>query len=314
MDYNTNTTFGAAFIGFGCSCVLLGTLSSQMYQYFRRYPQDRPFYKALVASLWLLEVVDSIFIACAVYFYVVTNWGNPLVLIMHVQWTLILQVTLGATAGAIVKACFAMRVWRFSNCNIWITTLILFLTFGQLAMACVYTAEAFKVAKLTKLGDLKLVGTLSLGMGVATDVVTALTLCHYLRNLRTGFSKDDSLVNRLTLYAMNTGLLTSAISLTTVILYDIMPENFIFMGFYFVLSKLYANSFLATLNTRRVVRGRGTDGEHATVPTFLMLDKATRLASQHDAETGTAIEVGVHREVSIHKDYSLQSSQSADPV
>ncbi|TFY62472.1 hypothetical protein EVJ58_g3850 [Rhodofomes roseus] len=296
-----DTTFGAAFIGFGCSAVLLGNLSSQMYQYFRRYPQDRPLYKALVAALWILEVVDSAFIAYAVYFYLVTNWGNPLILIERAQWSLILQVTLGATAGAIVKACFAMRVWRFSNCNIWITSLILLLTFGQL----VYTVQAFQLANLTKLADLKVVGTISLGLGVATDIVTALALCYFLRNLRTG---DDSLVNRLTIYALNTGVITSAISLATVILYDMMPENFIFMGFYFVLSKLYANSFLATLNTRRVVRGRGTDNDQTTMPTFLMLDKATRMGSQLDPETATGtvvtVEVGVHREVSIHNDYS----------
>ncbi|EPT05146.1 hypothetical protein FOMPIDRAFT_1045211 [Fomitopsis schrenkii] len=306
MDYNTDTTFGAAFVGFGCSCVLLGTLCSQMYHYFRRYPMDRTFYKGLVAFLWLLEVVDSAFIAYAVYFYMVTNWGNPIILVIRVQWSLILQVTLGATAGAIVKACFAMRVWRFSNNNIWVTGAILTLTFGQLAMAVVYTIEAFRIANLTKLADLKVVGTISLGLGVATDMVTALALCFFLRNLRTGYSRDDSLVNRLTLYALNTGVVTSAISLATVILYDIMPENFIFMGFYFVLSKLYANSFLATLNTRKVIRGRGTDVEQTTMPTFLMVDKTTRLGSFHDpqiATGGTIVEVGVHQEVSIHKDY-----------
>lgn len=38
---------------------------------------------------------------------------------------------------------------------------------------------------------------------------------------------------------------------------------------------VYANSFLATLNTRLVLRGRGTDNAHETVPTFLMVDTGT---------------------------------------
>ena len=80
-----------------------------------------------------------------------------------------------------------------------------------------------------------------------------------------------------------------------------MPDNFIFMGFYFVLSKgtlspgnarvtanattaVYANSFLAALNTRRVSRGRGTDNEHTTVPTFLMVGKVTQRTVQIDPE------------------------------
>ena len=38
---------------------------------------------------------------------------------------------------------------------------------------------------------------------------------------------------------------------------------------------VYANSFLATLNTRLVLKGRGTDNAHETVPTFLMVDTTT---------------------------------------
>ncbi|CCM01171.1 uncharacterized protein FIBRA_03219 [Fibroporia radiculosa] len=314
MDSSANATFGAAFIGFGASCVLLGTLSTQMYTYFCRYPLDRPFYKCLVAALWLLEVVDQAFISYAVYFYLVTNWDNPLIILESPHWSLILQVTLGATAGAIVKACFAMRVYRFSNSNVWVTGFILLLTFAQLAMASVYTARAFKIPNLLVLADIKVVGSISLALGVATDVVTAMALCYFLRKLRTGYSKDDSLVNSLTLYAVNTGVLTSAVSLTTLILYDIMPQNFIFMGLYFVVSKLYANSFLATLNTRTVLRGRGTDGDHATMPTFLMVEKVTKHGLEQDTEltSGTNLEVDVHQEVQIARDsYFVQEHQYA---
>ena len=38
---------------------------------------------------------------------------------------------------------------------------------------------------------------------------------------------------------------------------------------------VYVNSFLATLNTRRVLRGRGTDAETNTMPTFLMVGQTT---------------------------------------
>ncbi len=39
---------------------------------------------------------------------------------------------------------------------------------------------------------------------------------------------------------------------------------------------MYANSFFAALNTRRSIRGRGTEGEHTTVPTFLMIGQTTK--------------------------------------
>jgi hypothetical protein len=50
-----------------------------------------------------------------------------------------------------------------------------------------------------------------------------------------------------------------------------MPDNFIYIALYFILCKLFANSCVATLNTRRFVHGRGTDHEEATIPTFLMV-------------------------------------------
>ncbi|EMD40024.1 hypothetical protein CERSUDRAFT_81328 [Gelatoporia subvermispora B] len=311
--FNKDTTFGATFIGFAVSSVCFGVLSTQAYTYIKRYPLDRPFYKALVAALWFLECVDQAFIAHAIYHYVVTNWGNFLVVQQRAVWTLIMQVTLGAVTGAVVKSCFAMRVWRFSKCNVPVTGLIVILTLAQLGWACVYTVKAFQLPDLAHVDDLKLVGSLSLALGVATDIVTAAALCFFLRGLRTGYSQDDSLVNTLTIYAVNTGILTSAISLCTLILYDIMPDNFIFMAFYFVLSKLYAISFFATLNTRKIVRGRGTDGEHATMPTFLMVGKATRQQGNFDPEatTGSHVEVTVQQEVSITMD-PINSVQKQD--
>jgi hypothetical protein len=82
---------------------------------------------------------------------------------------------------------------------------------------------------------------------------------------------------------------------------------------------VYANSFLATLNTRRVSRGRGTDAETATMPTFLMVGKITRNqpneyadhAYPPDVDSKThyystnsqgTMEIGVEQEVTITRD------------
>ncbi|OSD05309.1 hypothetical protein PYCCODRAFT_1223990 [Trametes coccinea BRFM310] len=289
-----NSTFGALFIGFGASSVAFGVLSMQSYSYFRRYPGDVRWYKCLVAAIWVLELVDQALIGHAVYFYVVTNWGEVVALLEGPVWTLIVQVILGATVGAIVKICFGLRVWRceyitmsrvrlrapahelnsiVSRHNVPVTMLIMLGTVAQLAAAFVFTVKAFHIPSLATVGSLKLVGSIALGLGMATDVITAAALCYFLRGLKTGYHRDDSIVNTLTLYAINTGVITS---LSTLILYDLMPTNFIFMAFYFVLSKVYANSFFAALNTRRSVRGRGTEGDHTTVPTFLMVGQTTK--------------------------------------
>ncbi|KAF8551281.1 hypothetical protein OG21DRAFT_1524560 [Imleria badia] len=84
-------------------------------------------------------------------------------------------------------------------------------------------------------------GIIALGIGVVNDIGIAIALCYYLQSMRSCY--------------------THAMSFTTLIIYNFMPKNFIFVGCYFVLSKLYAVSFVAALNTRQIIRGRGTDGE-----------------------------------------------------
>lgn len=79
--------------------------------------------------------------------------------------------------------------------------------------------------------------------------------------MKTGYEKSDNVVVRLTAYAVSTGVLTSAASLATLILvcavdvirlhgihhfldqYNCMPDNFIFMAVYFVVSKRTSSIF-----------------------------------------------------------------------
>ncbi|KAI0793825.1 hypothetical protein C8Q74DRAFT_535054 [Fomes fomentarius] len=289
-----NATFGALFVGFGASCVAFGVLSMQAYSYFRRYPLDVWWYKCLVASIWVLELVDQAFIGHAVYFYVVSNWGQVTALLNAPVWSLILQVAIGAAVGAIVKVCYGLRVWRFSKHNIPVTMLIMVGALAQLAAAFYFTVKALDIKSLAQVGRLKVIGTVALGLGMATDVITATALCWFLRHLKTGYSKDDSIVNKLTVYAINTGVISS---LGTLVLYNSMPTNFIFMAVYFVLSKVYANSFYAALNTRRSVRGRGTENDRTTVPTFLMVEQTA--TSKNEGHEGPGFSTFIHSQSNL---------------
>lgn len=279
-DLNINNTLGAVLIGFAVACCVYGILVTQIFRYFSRYPFDRPVYKGLVLLILLLETVDQIFIGHVVYHYTISNFANVSALILGtVTWSFILQQTVGAVVGCIVKTSFALRVWRFSERNMFITGIILLLTYGQLGLAITFTLKAFELSGVFEVVNLRVLGSTSLGVGVLTDLVTAISLCYFLNKLRTGYHKSDSLVNSLVLYAINTGALTSAVSLSTLILYNIMPTNLVFVACFFILSKLYAISFMATLNTRRIVRGKGTDKQGTTSNNTNMFHLGTRMPS-----------------------------------
>ncbi|KAJ7838266.1 hypothetical protein B0H13DRAFT_2419885 [Mycena leptocephala] len=265
-SFTLDNTLGAAVIGFAASCVVFGILLTQAWTYFGRYNSDSAvntgrsdIWNLIYWSGRVLEATDQAFIGYFVYFYTVTSAGNPLAIVT-------LQQAIGSVVGTIVKCCFASRVYRFSDRNIFITGFILLLALGQLSVAMVFTARAFPLSSIPAVFNLKTLATISLGLGLLTDVVTAGALCFFLWRMRTTQknSAANSMINRLVGDAINTGVLTTAVSLSTLLLFDFLEGNLFFGATYFMLSKLYAVSLLATLNTRRVVRGRGTDRDQAT--------------------------------------------------
>ncbi|KAH9929264.1 uncharacterized protein B0H18DRAFT_1209996 [Fomitopsis serialis] len=62
------------------------------------------------------------------------------------------------------------------------------------------------------------------------------------------------LIDKLTYWTVNNGLLTSVVGLAVIITFVTMPYNMIYMALHPLLSKLYANSLLATLNFRSIHR------------------------------------------------------------
>ncbi|KAJ7636202.1 hypothetical protein FB45DRAFT_444053 [Roridomyces roridus] len=323
MSPTIANTLGAAFIGFAFSCVVFGMNTTQVLSYLQRYPEDRLVYKLLVCLIWVLELVDQAFIGHSVYYYVIQHFAEPFTLLTQaVVWSLIVQLTIGALIGTIVRLCFAMRVWRFSEQNIFVTAVVVVLALGELGLSIAFTTRAFQNPFVVTLPNLKLLASFSLGAGVVADVFTAAALCFFLRRFRTGNNaRSDSLVNTLTIYAINTGVFTSTISLLTLIFYDRNPDTFQFIGFYFVLSKLYGISFLCTLNTRRIIRGKGTDREYG--PTTgssgisnnrFYVSRARREGnvfqpSEAVSSVSKGLEIGVHQEVSISTDMELSPTQ-----
>ncbi|GLB45095.1 hypothetical protein LshimejAT787_1901730 [Lyophyllum shimeji] len=321
-----DSTLGAVAIGLSVSCVVFGVLSTQVFLYYRRYPADRLFYKLLVGIIWTLELVDQILIVHFVYYYTITHFGDYITLLTgKVVWSVLTEVAIAALVGILVKACYAMRVWRFSNRNIWITGIISFFILAQFALATLYVVRSFQWNRFDLTPKLRTYAAFSLAAGVATDILTASALAFFLRRLRTGFKSSNSLVNRLTVYAINTGAVTSAISLSTLLLYNLTPDAFYFIALYFLLAKFYAISLLCTLNTRKIIRGKGTDREggsskaegHAHSNSFYMLDINTQ-TSRHMARSPpispiNGIKVGVHDDFAIKSDEQHHAERMPPP-
>ncbi|KAK7027238.1 hypothetical protein VNI00_015327 [Paramarasmius palmivorus] len=181
----------------------------------------------------------------------------------------------------------------------------------------VFTIKAFALPSLAEVSKITHYGTASLAAGACADIATAFALCYFSTDYAQG---RDTLVNNLVRYAISTGAITSVVSIACLILFNLMPDNFVFISVYFVLSKCYAVSFMATLNTRRLVNGRGTDHSRqsdrpeqlpSSRPTRNFYISASDPRSQHrrgdsEAQIWTGSETKESANQSRHERFSLE--------
>lgn len=88
-----DNTMGAAFIGIICAAMLYGVSCVQTLYYATRYPKDVWYIKGLVALVWIFDTIHQCLICHTVYYYVITNFNNPITLTRMV-WSVIASTIL----------------------------------------------------------------------------------------------------------------------------------------------------------------------------------------------------------------------------
>ncbi|KAK7458146.1 hypothetical protein VKT23_010054 [Stygiomarasmius scandens] len=255
-----DNTLGAVLIGGLFAMALWGVMCVQTYNFFMGNSRDKAVFKLLVVFLWALDTFDSALNCHILYHYLVSNYLNALAIVIPVWYvSVIIHVAITSLSNFIIRSMFARRIYRLSGNNIPVTLWIVAVSLTDLICGIVITVKAFGISSYLELDKLSNLMYLNFASGTTSDLSVALVLCFLLHRSRTGFTKTDSLISILMLYTVNTGLLVALDAFLGLITYIIMPHNFIFLGFYLLLSKLYLNSYLAALNAREGLRERAND-------------------------------------------------------
>ncbi|KAJ6583065.1 hypothetical protein DFH09DRAFT_1309302 [Mycena vulgaris] len=248
-----DATYGAMFIGVLFATFFQGVLTLQAYIYYEAFPDDPVGLKALIASVWILDVAHLALICQACYHYLITSWGNNDALLVSTQ-PLDLHLVFVGMATAICQGFFLYRIWTFSKKN-WILT-------GVLGAACLTTfvLDAAMSAQISRVPSVASFSALTgevvtlFSLGAAVDVAIAVILVWYLRAGETSFNRTTFVIGRVIQYTVATGLATSALAVGCLIAYLARPHTFIFIAMHFSLGRMYTNALLATLNARHTLR------------------------------------------------------------
>ncbi|KAI0648726.1 hypothetical protein C8Q79DRAFT_466913 [Trametes meyenii] len=258
-DPTIANTFGAWLVCASVGCMLFGLTTHQTYRYFRLYPTDGIALKALVLGLLLLDMLHTVTNIHICYYYFVTNYLKPWALASGV-WSLRLSITETGVIMFISHSFFLRRIFLLGGRRLPPSIIIGVLMMSELAFTIAVTVMTFVLVTFAAFKEYQWMIWVMLANAVVVDMLITTCLTLYLRRSRTGFKRTDSLVDLLVVYTINTGLSTSLITLPAMISAIVMPDNLIWSALYVIASKMYANSLLAVLNSRRSLLDKGMEG------------------------------------------------------
>ncbi|KAL5524111.1 hypothetical protein ACEPAG_8284 [Sanghuangporus baumii] len=247
---------GSVLISSWVAIALSGVMLLQAYMYYRgRRRTDETIYGLLVVVLLLLDVAHVICIMTTLYHYLIRNFGNNKELEVLVP-SLALTVGLTGTITFFAQSFFTWRVWKLSKKSI-IAPVIFVFQIARLTSGWVTTVKAIDFGTFEAwTHQVRWIFTAGLAIAVLCDILITGSLCYWLHGSRNGVHGMNEIIDKIILYSVENGMLICLASIASLICGITMPGNLIFIGIHFVISKLYINSILASLNTRNSFRAR----------------------------------------------------------
>ncbi|KAI0654631.1 hypothetical protein C8Q70DRAFT_1058225 [Cubamyces menziesii] len=251
---NIYNTYGAYLLGTCASLILYGISLHQLYRYFRLYPTDSLSIRVSVVSLMVLETLQASLLVHSCYHTLVSNYFHPLALLDAV-WSLKIEPVVVAFLTVVAQAFFARRVSLLGTRSRIVTGIAIFALLLHLSLAIAVAVIFFRIVNLHHLQhSSEWLFSASISSATLADILLAGAIIRGLR--RTRVTLDESRLDVFTLYVVNTGLLTGVFNAIPAILAAYYPRTFLWAAFNFISARLYANTLLSVLNSRKFLVGR----------------------------------------------------------
>ncbi|KAJ7256226.1 hypothetical protein B0H12DRAFT_519896 [Mycena haematopus] len=250
---------GPVIVGYLLHWGLFGTLTMQLYLYYRAFPNDRMPIQCLVYSVYLLEVVQTILMTHDAFTNFGTGFGNISTLRdVHFDW-LTVPIMSGIVA-CIGQTFYAYRVYILSKgWGIPVLIVVVSLLSGVSGILIGIFQHQVGVVPPPHTRKNSVVSALWLGGAALSDFIIAVSVTYYLLKNDTGLRRTHMLIVKLIRLTIETGSLTAVVALANLALFFAFPNRPYFFAAGVLLPKLYANTIFAVLNSRfQIMGGRGS--------------------------------------------------------
>ncbi|KAH9850744.1 hypothetical protein C2E23DRAFT_887086 [Lenzites betulinus] len=228
-----DSTIGVELIGFGISLALYGITTGQAVIYFRRYGKPPvPPCIYLVSALWIVDTLHVSLMTHTIATYLVIQRGD-VTMLSKPPWTLGAIVIISEINGL----GYAYRIWRLSGKRWLVPSIIAILSVLVSGLALAFAGQEVRLKLWAQAGDLQWLLYSGFPCQIVADSLIAAAMFVVLRRFRTGLQRLDLVIRTITMYVVNTGILTIIGSALCIIFFITRRTSFIYTGVYFILSK-----------------------------------------------------------------------------
>jgi len=248
-----DSTQGIWLVSLFVATILYGIGLAQTYLYFHWYGKDHWVLKIIVSWLVVLETLHITFFFCGTYSNLVWNFGNFEALNI-ITWFDSAQLLAGYLSAFTVQMYFAYCIYILRPKYKIVPAFIAALALLQIGAGIAQTILTTELGLFSELDQTKRITTLQAASALVCDISITASLLYTLRSKRGTLESTNSLLHKLMVMAVNRGVITALSAALNMILFLGIPDTFWFFIGLIPSGKLYMNSMLATLNTRRHIR------------------------------------------------------------
>ncbi|KAF7293888.1 hypothetical protein HMN09_01184900 [Mycena chlorophos] len=304
---------GLNLMGVLINTLLYGFVLGQFLTYFSNVSRtkDPLWIRTIVWALFFLDTIHS-----GVEFYAVWDVGvndfGDLARFAIVSWVIPFTATADSVAALMTQFFLLYRVNALLQ-NKYIvallgTTSVMSCAFGT--TAGIYSGILGNVAKFKPLDKWVI---LWLTFQSFSDLGISLTLIVALTRSRTGFRKTDSVINRLIIGAIETGVFASTFAMGDLFSFVFFQSSNLYLLFAFPIGRIYTNTLLHVLNSRAAIRSANTTMATTGVISLneVLGDNNRGAGSNHDRlnPSEATRNLNFKRSMGLGEDISFDSSQ-----
>ncbi|KAI1790129.1 hypothetical protein LXA43DRAFT_891511 [Ganoderma leucocontextum] len=294
VSSETLLRIGPILIGALLSWMLFGISVVQLYIYHVSFPRDRFAVWVSVYTIFVLDIFQSIVVASEAWQTLCAGWGRS-VNLQFPGWTFTALPIVSSIISVWVQTFYAWRIYRLGRWRV-IPVIIIITALAQAGGACAIAISFIWLKDIDRLHDTNMFARtiVWLGGSAFTDMTIMLSMCYLLFSVKRNtiaFARSELLVRRLIRLTVETGCACAISAVLELGFFLGLPETNIHLIVALILSKVYSNTLMTSLNSRaNISANRPHNGGTMTTIGFRNVG-GTLAETEDDTSRGVAVHI-----------------------